>query len=112
MRVTITVRHCEIEQPLRERITRETEGLSGIFDRIVNADVVLEEDAGIARAEIVLHFNQQVFNSSGEGATHSQAFDIAYEKMERQLRKYKGKLVGRRSEKPEQKSTEETDNVV
>jgi len=97
MQVTTTARHCEISQEFRERIVNEAEKLRKIWDRINRADVILSDDAGVQRAEVTLYLNQQVFNAKGQGISHQQAFGIALEKAERQLRKYKGKLVGRRS---------------
>lgn len=97
MHVSITARHCEISQRFRDRITKDTESLKKIWDRINSAEIVLSEDASVQRADVTIRLYQHVFNAKGQGASHQQAFGIALEKAERQLRKYKGKLVGRRN---------------
>lgn len=107
MQISITARHCEISQSFRDRVNAEAESLRKIWDRINSAEVVLSEDAGVPRAELTIRLNQQEFNAKGQGVSLHQAFGIALEKAERQVRKYKGKLVGRRSG-----TTKETDAVV
>jgi putative sigma-54 modulation protein len=104
MHVNITARHCELSQGFRDRITQEAESLRKIWDRINSAEVVLSEDAGVQRADVTIRLSQHVFNAKGQGASHQQAFGIALEKAERQLRKYKGKLVGRRNGHPKETS--------
>ncbi|OQB35413.1 MAG: Ribosome hibernation promoting factor [Candidatus Latescibacteria bacterium ADurb.Bin168] len=97
MQVFITARHCEISQTFRDRITSEVEKLTKIFERINRVEIIVSEDSGVSQVEINFTVNQQAFNAKGQGASHQLAFDIALEKAERQLRKFKGKLVGRRA---------------
>jgi len=110
MQVSITARHCDIDQALRERVNREVQSLTKVFDRIIDADVVLAEDSGVARADVVIHLYQHVLSASGQGVSPQQAFAVAIEKVERQLRKFKGKLLGRRAAK--EVGTEERGTVV
>ena len=98
MRINITARHTEVSSELRERMTAEIEDFSRIVDRINTVDVTVTDDSGALQADIVFRLNQHDFKARGQGSTIQQAFDIAVEKAERQLRKYKGKLIGRRSE--------------
>lgn len=104
MHVSITARHCDVSQGFRDRMTTETESLKKIWDRIDSAEIVLSEDAAVQRADVTVRLSQHVFNARGQGTTHQQAFGIALEKTERQLRKYKGKLVGRRNGRPKETS--------
>jgi len=105
MQVLITARHCDISQRFRDRITAEAESLRKIWDRINSAEIVLSEDAGVQRADVTIRLSHHVFNARGQGATHQQAFGVALEKAERQLRKFKGKLVGRRNGQQREIST-------
>jgi len=98
MRINITARHTEVSPEFRERITADIEGFSRIVDRINTVDVTVSDDSGALQADIVFRLNQHDFKARGQGNTLQQAFDIAVEKAERQLRKYKGKLIGRRSD--------------
>lgn len=97
MQVFVTARHCTITQGFRDRITGEVEKLTKVFERINRAEIIVAEDAGVHQVEINFTVNQQAFNAKGQGGSNQLAFDIALEKAERQLRKFKGKLVGRRA---------------
>jgi len=97
MRTHITARHTDISQGFRSSITNDLEGLTRIFSRINAADVIIAVDAGTPIAEITVRLNHHVFFAKSEGASLTQAFAVALEKAERQIRKYKGKLVGRRT---------------
>ena len=99
MKTTITARHCEVTQDLRTQVEGQLENLLAIFDRVSRADVVFAENGPTPTAEITVQFHRQSFNSKGEGISHEQAFNIAYEKAERQLRKFKDKMIGRRDAK-------------
>ena len=99
MQVNITARHCEISATFRGRIIEEAQELHKIFDRIESADVIVANDAGIHKAEVTIRLAQHVMNAKAEGVTIRQAYGAALEKAERQIRKFKGKLVGRRSPK-------------
>lgn len=109
MRINITARHIEISPEFRERITADIEGFSRIIDRINTVDVTVSDDSGVPQADIVFRLDQNDFKARGQGNNLPQAFDIAVEKAERQLRKHKGKLIGRRSDGA---PTQEPDTIV
>ena len=96
MKTTITARHCEISQETRDQIGESLQNLRTIFDRVSRADVVFAMNGPTPIAEITVQFHRQAFNAKGEGVSHEQAFSVAQEKAERQLRKFKDKLIGRR----------------
>lgn len=98
MRINIIARHTEISPEFRERISSDVERFARIIERINTVDVTVTDSAGGPRADIVFRVNQNDFKATGMGSNLQQAFDIAVEKAERQLRKYKGKLIGRRNE--------------
>ncbi len=99
MKVTITARHCDISQELRQQTTEDIQGLLTIFDNVSRADVIYAEDGPTPQAEVTVHWNQKGFNAKGEGVSHQQAFSVALERAERQLRKFKDKMIGRRDTK-------------
>jgi ribosome-associated translation inhibitor RaiA len=92
MQTTITARHCEIPDTLRERALRVTERLSSLASRPVDAAVTFEAD-GVGRiVELRLHDSRgELFVATGEGPDHRTALDRAEEKLRRQLEKANGR---------------------
>jgi ribosomal subunit interface protein len=86
MRTTITVRHCEISDALRERAVSVVERLGGLAPRAMEATVVFDTDGTKPTAELRLHLaHGEVLVSKGEGADHRTALDRAEEKLRRQV---------------------------
>jgi ribosomal subunit interface protein len=86
MQTTITARHCEIPDILRERARTVVERLSTLAHRPVESDVVFDLDGGLAIAELRLHLARgERLVARGEAADHRTALDRAEEKLRRQL---------------------------
>jgi ribosomal subunit interface protein len=86
MQTTITARHCEISESLRERALTVVERLGGFARRPVESAVVFDADAGQQTAELRLHLSRgEILVARGEGADHRTALDRAEEKLRRQL---------------------------
>ena len=96
MKITITARHCEIGQELREQANAQLENMQNEFDKISRADVIFLENGQTPQAEVTIQSYRHLFNAKGQGVSHEQAFGVAIEKAERQIRKFKDKLIGRR----------------
>ncbi len=88
MRTTITARHCEIPDALRERALTVVERLGNIARRPMEATVVFDADGPDRTAELRLHVARgEVLVAKGEGEDHRTALDRAEEKMRRQVEK-------------------------
>ncbi len=88
MRTTITARHCEIPDALRERALTVVERLGNIARRPMEATVVFDADGPNRTAELRLHVARgEVLVAKGEGEDHRTALDRAEEKMRRQVEK-------------------------
>ena len=88
MHTTITARHCDISDELRERAQAVLRRLGGITTRPVDATVVFDRSASLCTAEIRLHVAKgDVFVTTGEAADHLSALDRAEEKLRRQVEK-------------------------
>jgi putative sigma-54 modulation protein len=97
MKTTVTARHMDLTEVLREYATSKMEHLSHYFDHVTKAETVFtpEKDAQYS-AEIILHAPRHtilVVHAQEKSATG--AFDIALEKAERQLIRLKDKLRGK-----------------
>ena len=88
MRTTITARHCEISDALRERAMTVVERLGSIARRPVGTAVVFDADGLRQVAELRLHLaHGEVLVAKGEGPDHRTALDRAEEKLRKQVRK-------------------------
>ena len=86
MQPTITVRHCEISEALRERAITVVRRLGNLISRPMEAAVVFDVDATQPTVEIRLHVPRgEVLVARGEGSDHRTALDRAEERLRRQL---------------------------
>ncbi|HWA17224.1 MAG TPA: ribosome-associated translation inhibitor RaiA [Gemmatimonadales bacterium] len=87
MQMTITARHCDISDDLRERAAVVLNRLAGHVAHVVDGAVVFD-NSPTAQAEIRLHSGRgEVFVATGEDKDHRSALDRAEEKVKRQLEK-------------------------
>jgi ribosomal subunit interface protein len=86
METTITVRHCEISDGLRERAISVVERLGNLATRPMEMTVVFDTDGIQQTVELRLHVARgEVLVAKGEGADHRTALDRAEEKLRRQV---------------------------
>jgi ribosomal subunit interface protein len=86
MQSTITCRHCEISDALRERAITVVERLGNLAHRPMDMAVVFDTDGIQQTAELRLHLARgEVLVAKGEGADHRTALDRAEEKLRRQV---------------------------
>ena len=88
MQTTITARHCEVSDALRERAHAVVERLGGIATRPIESAVVFDTEGPVQTAELRLHVARgEVLIARGEAADHRTALDRAEERLRRQLEK-------------------------
>jgi len=88
MRTTITARHCEISDLLKERARTVVERLGSIATRPIESAVVFDTEGPVQTAELRLHVARgEVLIARGEAADHRTALDRAEERLRRQLEK-------------------------
>jgi ribosomal subunit interface protein len=98
MQTTITARHCEINDGLRERARTVVERLGTLAHRPVECAVVFDTDGALATAELRLHpARGELLVARGEADDHRTALDRAEEKLRRQLDKDRDNPRARRS---------------
>lgn len=105
MQTTITARHCEIADPLRERAITVVERLGNLASRPMEMTVVFAADGIQQRVELRLHIaGGEVLVAKGEGADHRSALDRAEAKLRRQ--------VERASNRPRRSRSTQTNNPL
>jgi ribosomal subunit interface protein len=88
MQTTITVRHCEIPDALRERAITVVERLGSLAPRPIETTVVFATDGTDQTVELRLHVaHGEVLVARGEGPDHRTALDRAEEKLRRQVQR-------------------------
>jgi putative sigma-54 modulation protein len=88
MQTTITARHCEISEALRERALTVVERLGNIATRPIEATVVFDVEGLLQTAELRLHVSRgEVLVAKGEAEEHRTALDRAEDKLRKQLEK-------------------------
>lgn len=87
MQMTITARHCDISDELKQRAETILNRLAGHVPSAVDGTVVFD-NAPTAQAEIRLHSGTgEMFVATGEDIDHRSALDRAEQKVKRQLEK-------------------------
>jgi ribosomal subunit interface protein len=105
MQTTITVRHCEIPDGLRERAITVMERLGKVTPRPMEMMVVFDTDGQRQTAELRLHLARgEILMAGGQAADHRTALDRAEEKLRRQ--------VERVSDRPRKVRTSRTKNPL
>ena len=85
MRVTITARHCDVSDELRERARAQLERLGRLARRPDGARVLFAEDAGKPTVELRVHTALHLHVASAPGNDHRTALDLAISRLRRQL---------------------------
>jgi ribosomal subunit interface protein len=92
MQTTITARHCEISEALRERALAVVERLGNIATRPMEATVVFDAEGLQQTTELRLHVARgEVLVARAEAEDHRTALDRAEEKLRKQLEKASAK---------------------
>lgn len=94
MLVQVAGRHMDIGDALRERIADElTRGVSKYFSRATDANVVVERTASGFVCTAVVHLSSGItLEVEGQATEAHAAFDVALEKIEKRVRRYKRRL--------------------
>lgn len=88
MQTTITARHCDISEALKERARSVVERLGSIATRPVESAVVFDVEGMVQTAELRLHLSRgEILIAKGEAGDHRSALDRAEERLRRQLEK-------------------------
>ena len=98
MQKTITARHFDLTEEMRQRSEVEMETLTRYFENIISADLILDVERHRRKAELKVTVYKDVLTGSGETDDIYTSIAIAVDKVKRKLKKYKGKLKERRPE--------------
>src|SRR5437763_1571649 len=94
MQLTVTGKQVDVGDALRRYVEAELESILGKYFRTaIEAHAVFAREAHLIRAELSLHIGRGIVVNSGAAASdHYLAFDMAAERLAKQLRRYKRRL--------------------
>src|SRR5215469_572959 len=101
MQLSVSGKHLDIGDSLRGHVTSAITASAGrYFGRAIEGKVVFQRARRAYRADILLHVARGLLvQSHGEAADPYLAFDAAAERLDKQLRRTKRRLVSRRRDK-------------
>jgi putative sigma-54 modulation protein len=95
MHIQITSRHFKVHDTIRDHVTTELEKLEKFFDNIISCDVVLyfeRPQNSTKHCEMTLKVKGETLFAAADSDDFLKSIDMAVDKLERQLKKYKDKL--------------------
>ena len=105
MQTTITARHCEVTDPLRERAVSVGERLGNLASQAIEMTVVFGSEGMQQTVELRLHLaGGETLVATGEEADHRTALDRAEDKLRRQ--------VERASDRPRRTRSKQANNPL
>ena len=99
MRYRLTARHFTPSQRLRAYVDKEINRLQKFYRGIIDCEVVLSTEKLQRIAEIQLKVNGTLLMAAESTDDMFKSVDLAVEKIERQLKRHKGKLQNREGER-------------
>ncbi|MDZ7289942.1 MAG: ribosome-associated translation inhibitor RaiA [candidate division KSB1 bacterium] len=91
MNITITARHFKAPEPLKDFTRKEVARLKKYYDGIIEGEVILSWEKLTQIAEIKLKVYGQMLTAKEKSEDIHKSITLAVDKLERQLKRYKGK---------------------
>ena len=95
-------RNIELTEAMKTYAEEKLEKLDRFSDQIVDANVVMSYNERIngepAKVEVQVNVPNGVVRAEERGLDHYAAIDLVVDKLERQLKKYKGRSLAKRTE--------------
>ncbi|MDQ6960893.1 MAG: ribosome-associated translation inhibitor RaiA [Mariprofundaceae bacterium] len=92
MQVSMTGRHVELTDPLKQYVQEKLKHLKHSFDQVVDVHVVLSVEKFRQRCEISIQANRLNIHGSHETEDMYASIDGVVDKLSRQLKRYRAKM--------------------
>lgn len=104
MQLTLSVRQGEVSDALKQYVQEQVEGLSKYYDRLVDGDIILNQEGHRHIAEVRVHGSNDTNFACSEAGDFRTAIDATVSKLRRQLKRQKekynrGRLTGEERER-------------
>ena len=93
MQISITGRNVEITDSLRNHVEKRLNHVKKYFNSVLDADVVLGVEHYRHMAEVTIHANGITMHGEESTGDMYTSIDKVVDKIERQLRRYKSKIL-------------------
>ena len=93
MQLNLSGQHLDVSPALREYVTNKLERLERHFDHVTNANVVLSVEKTRQKAEATVHVSGATLVADAVAENMYAAIDALADKLDRQIRRHKGKLT-------------------
>ncbi|MDA8097313.1 MAG: ribosome-associated translation inhibitor RaiA [Desulforudis sp.] len=95
MRVNVRGKNIQVTDALHDHVEKKVGKLERFFNNFGDAQVTLTVEKDIHRVEVTIPLNGMILR--GEEATHDMyaSVDLVVDKLEKQLERFKGKLIRR-----------------
>ncbi len=100
MDIIVKAKNCDVPERTKERAVERVQHATRLFDRLTGIEMVFAEEGNPripepATVELTAHAKGTHIRAEGTGPDHKTAVDVAVARFERQLRRYKSRLVDR-----------------
>ncbi len=95
MNISLTARHFEASQNLKDFCTDSVDKLTLFYDRIVSCDIILEptpSDKAPQKVDLIIKVPKKIITVSESAESYEKAMGTAVDIASRQLKRYKEKL--------------------
>jgi putative sigma-54 modulation protein len=98
--VIVKAKNCEVPVRLKEDAVSKVTHATRFFDRVREIEMVFSEEhnpriSEPARVEVTARTKRHLIRALGAAGDHREAIDVAVERFERQLVRYKARLIDR-----------------
>lgn len=100
MEIQLTAKHLKITPAISDYVRHKMEKAQKYFDHIIWGQAVLFIEKRAHNAEMVIHAPGQTFRALATAADLYSAIDLASDKIDAQLKKYKERLKSRHKGRP------------
>ncbi len=92
MQVNITARHVKLTPAIADYVNKKLEKARRYFDHLIWTQVILDVEKNRHIAEIVIHASGRTFMAKEESIDLYAAIDLASDKIDQQLKRYKERM--------------------
>lgn len=96
MQISISGRHIEVTDSMKDYVTSKLERLTLHHDRITSTQVILSVDKLVQKAEATIHVSGKDLHADASHEDLYAAIDSLADKLDRQLIKHKEKMRSHR----------------
>src|SRR3954468_17222726 len=99
MELNITARHLKLTPAIADYAQKKLEKARKYFDHLIWSQVILDVEKNRHIAEFIIHAAGHTFTAKEVSADLYAAIDLASDKMDEQLRRFKDRVRHRRTER-------------